>query len=138
MKRVIRKFDDFKKSKGILEDVDPMMTPDSDNTIETDDDSSNLIDDSDDISGDEYDGSEEEESDEYYGTVEMKKLAQMLGTEVINNEIEFNGQKINFYSETEMFHIGKNKFKTAKEVIDFLKPNEEIAESKRFQKRSRR
>lgn len=145
MKRVIRKFDDFLKSKKVNEDIEPMMTPD---TIEQeneegfestedieDEDTSNLVDSEEDvkISGEE----EEEESGEYQGTVLMKQLAEMLGTEVTNNEIDYNGQKIHYYSETEMFHIGKNKFETPQEVVEFLQGKEEVVESKRFAKRHR-
>lgn len=71
---------------------------------------------------------EEEEAGEYIGTVMMKDLASKLGVEVVNNEIDYNGQKINFYSETEKFHVGKNKFKTVDEVLDFLKGDEEVKE----------
>lgn len=148
MKRVIRKFDDFLKSKKVNEDIEPMMTPD---TIEQeseegfegtedveDDDTSNLVDSEEDvmINSDEEE-EEEEESGEYQGTVLMKQLADMLGTEVTNNEIDYNGQKIHYYSETEMFHIGKNKFQTPQEVVEFVQGKEEVVESKRFNKRPR-
>jgi hypothetical protein len=62
----------------------------------------------------------EEEGHQYEGTVLMNELAERLGTKVVNNTIEYDGQKINFYSETEAFHVGKNKFDTVDEVIDFL------------------
>ena len=67
----------------------------------------------------------EEESGEYKGEVEMKRLADMLGTEVVNNQIEFEGKKINYYSETEKFHVGKKKFETPEEVIDYLESGSE-------------
>lgn len=63
---------------------------------------------------------EEEEGDEYEGTLLLKELADRLGTEVVNNSIDYNGQKINYYSETEAFHVGKMKFDTVDEVIDYL------------------
>jgi hypothetical protein len=65
---------------------------------------------------------EEEEGSEYEGTKKMKDLAAKLGTEVVNNQIDYNGQKINYYSETEKFHIGKQKFENEEEVLNFLNP----------------
>ena len=62
---------------------------------------------------------EEEEGDEYEGTLLLKELAERLGSEVVNNTIEYNGQKINYYSETEAFHVGKMKFDTVDEVVDY-------------------
>jgi len=63
----------------------------------------------------------EEETHEYKGNILMKELAEKLGVKVINNSIEYKGQKINFFSETEAFHVGRKKFDTMEEVIDFLK-----------------
>ena len=146
MRRVIRKYDDFVKSKSVNEDIEPMVTPEvsefeneegfeSTEELE-DDDVSNIVDSEEDVTMD--DSEEEEESGEYEGTLMMKKLAEMLGTEVSNNEIDYNGQKIHYYSETEMFHIGKNKFKTPEEVVEFLQPKEEaVEESKRFARKHR-
>jgi hypothetical protein len=71
---------------------------------------------------------EEEEGHEYKGNLLMRELADMLGTEVVNNQINYNGQKINYYSETEKFHIGREKFETIEEVVDFLKPQTDVAE----------
>jgi hypothetical protein len=86
-------------------------------------------DDTDDLGEDEFDQEnnedefeEEEEGHEYEGTKKLKELANKLGAEVVNNQIDYNGQKINYYSETEKFHIGKNKFSTVQEVLDFLNP----------------
>ena len=145
MKRVIRKFDDFVKSKSINEDNDPMVTPDlieNEEGFEStersqEEDDSNLIDSKEDVMPSGSDEEEEEESGEYYGTVLLKKLADMLGADIKDNEIDYNGQKIHFYSETEMFHVGKNKFKTPEEVVEFLKPKEEeeVVESNRFSRR---
>ena len=61
-----------------------------------------------------------EEEDEYIGHKLLEELAKKLGTEVVDNQVEYNGEKINFYSETEKFHVGKKKFKTADEVVDYL------------------
>lgn len=64
-----------------------------------------------------------EEEDEYSGTKQLKELSNALGVEVIDNSISYQGKKINFYSETEKFHIGNKKFKTVDEVLDYLGVN---------------
>lgn len=69
------------------------------------------------------DDQEEEEGNEYEGTKLMSDLAQKLGTEIVNNSIEYNGKKINFFSETESFHVDKKKFKTIDEVLAYLGEN---------------
>jgi hypothetical protein len=66
------------------------------------------------------DDQEEEEGHEYEGTKLMSELAQKLGTEITNNSIDYNGKKINFFSETESFHVDKKKFKTIDEVLAYL------------------
>jgi len=63
----------------------------------------------------------EEEGGEYMGQKMMADLASELGAEIgTDGSINHNGKKINFYSETEMFHVDKKKFKTADEVINYL------------------
>ena len=62
----------------------------------------------------------EEEGGEYMGVQMLQNLADSLGTEVVDNSVEYNGKKVNFYSETEMFHVDKKKFKTVEEVVDYL------------------
>jgi len=67
--------------------------------------------------------SEEEEMEEEGGDVfasKLQEVADKLGSEVTNGKVEYNGQKIIFPSETEMFHVGNKKFKTADEVVSFL------------------
>lgn len=71
---------------------------------------------------------EEEEGHEYQGSVLMRELADKLGVEVINNKIEYNGQEINYYSETEKFHIGKSKFDTIEEVLDFVGQSDVVSD----------
>jgi hypothetical protein len=62
---------------------------------------------------------EEEGGDKYKKVI--TDLANELGTEVDEDgSINYEGKKINFYSETEMFHVDKKKFKTAEEVINYL------------------
>lgn len=71
----------------------------------------------------------EEEGGQYMGQKMMAELADKLGTEVEDGSINWNGQKINFYSETEMFHIGKKKFKTPDEVVAYLEVNDSKEDS---------
>ena len=121
--KIVRKFNDFVKNR-INEDVDPIETPNEESPgikateNAEEDDQSNLIDDP------EEDFEEgEEESGEYEGTRLMNELAEMLGTEVVNNEINYDGHKINYFSETDSFHVDKNKkkFGTSDEVLEYLK-----------------
>lgn len=118
--KILKTFNGFNK---INEDLEPIETPEIENNIDNDIDDSGIIDDED-LGGEEG----EEESGEYEGTVLLKELADKLGTEVTDNEINYNGKKINYYSETEKFHIGKEKFDTIEDVISYLKP-QAVAES---------
>ncbi len=61
-----------------------------------------------------------DESDVYIGDKMMKELATKLGVEIINNHIEYDGNIINYYSETEKFHIGNKKFDDVESIYDFL------------------
>ena len=61
-----------------------------------------------------------EEEGTYIGTKMIKDLADALGTEVINNAVQYEGKTINFYSETEKFHVDKKKFATVEEVVNYL------------------
>ena len=63
---------------------------------------------------------EEEEGSHYHGTLKMKELAQKLGAEIVNNEINFDGKKVNFYSEDEKFHIDNKKFDSVEDAFDYL------------------
>lgn len=152
MRRVIRKYDDFVKSKLVSEDIEPMVTPEMvenegdegfESTEDTEDiDSANLIDSEEDVAPEMSEGEEEEESGEYEGTRKLNQLAEMLGTKVVDNHIEYDGKVINFYSEDEKFHIvGYKKFKSDKveEVVEFLKNMEEepVVENKRFERRKK-
>lgn len=63
----------------------------------------------------------EEEGGEYQGQMLLNQLANELGTEVdADGSINYEGKKINFYSETEKFHVDNKKFSTAEEVVDYL------------------
>ena len=51
----------------------------------------------------------------------LNQLANELGTEVdSDSSINYEGKKINFYSETEKFHVDNKKFSTVEEVVDYL------------------
>jgi hypothetical protein len=63
---------------------------------------------------------EEEEGHEYEGTKLMKELADKLGTNIVNNEINFDGKKVNFFSEDEKFHIDNKKFDSVEDAFDYL------------------
>ena len=71
------------------------------------------------MNGDQEGGEEEEY--EYEGTKLMKELADKLGAKVENNSINFDGKKIEYFSETGAFAIDrKGKYKTSDEVVDKL------------------
>ena len=64
---------------------------------------------------------EPEEEYEFQGEKMLQELANRLGSEVENNMINYNGKKIEFYSETEAFAIDrKGKYKNVDEVISKL------------------
>lgn len=62
----------------------------------------------------------EDDEEEYIGNKLMAELAKRLGVEVEDGQINYEGQLVDFYSETEMFHIGNKKFKTVDEAFDYL------------------
>jgi hypothetical protein len=53
--------------------------------------------------------------------LKLKELSDLLGVEAIDNKIQFKGEEIIFPSETEMYHVGKHKFKTAAEVAKYFR-----------------
>jgi hypothetical protein len=68
---------------------------------------------------DEFMGEEEEEGGDLF-KMKLQELASLLGTDVMDNSIEYNGKTIIFPSETEMYHVDKKKFKTAQEAYEYL------------------
>ena len=132
--------DDFKKELGEEElseedfdhedddDDDDFTTEREEEFAETPEDIVGELGDDDFEDDDDFEVEEEEEGHEYKGNLLMQQLADALGEEVVNNQINYNGQKINYYSETEKFHIGREKFETIEEVMDFLKPQTDVAE----------
>jgi hypothetical protein len=132
--RILKKYSEF--VNRINENEEPMLSPEemdnfTEDQIEMDSEmemDSNMIEDEDEFT-DEFEDQvdddmeeemEEEEEGEYMGTRLMAELAEKLGTEVVDNKVEYNGTEINFFSEDEKFHIGKNKFETVDEVLEFL------------------
>jgi hypothetical protein len=71
---------------------------------------------------------EPQEGNEYIGELKIKELVNALGPDAIlnGNTVEYNGKEINFYSETEKFHVDRKKFETTEDVVEFLKGNEEV------------
>jgi len=69
-----------------------------------------------------------EEEGTYIGTEMLQDLADALGAEVMDNSVEYEGKKVNFYSETEKFHVDKKKFSTVEEVVDYLTGGESAIE----------
>jgi len=67
--------------------------------------------------------------DEYVGTRKTKELLAELGPEakLENGTIYYDGKEINFYSETEKFHIGRKRFDDVKDVLNFLGVKEDSA-----------
>lgn len=66
---------------------------------------------------------EEEQMEEEGGDLYQRKLeelANLLGTNVEDGKIMYDGKKIIFPSETEMYHVDNKKFKTADEVVNYL------------------
>lgn len=62
---------------------------------------------------------EDEEGGDIYSN-KLQELAGLLGEDVQDGKIMYNGKKIIFPSETEMFHVDNKKFKTAEEVVNYL------------------
>jgi hypothetical protein len=72
---------------------------------------------------DDMDMEEEEQMEEEGGDIyqrNLEELAKKLGVEAQDGKIMYNGKKIIYPSETEMYHVGNKKFKTVDEVVSFL------------------
>jgi len=115
---VLKKFNEYFYSNE--EGMEPKMAPEVEPEME--------------MSGEEG----EEEAGDYHGSVGMKKIAKELGGELQGNEIMHDGHKINFFSETEMYHIDRKKFKTPEEVIDFMKNHVHSKEERTMESRRTR
>lgn len=118
-----------KYNQYIREDL-TQMSPGDDNEIEGErkvgpvqlmDNEFNDGDDASGVLGNNMNGVGEEEEYEYEGTKLMKELADKLGAKVENNSINFDGKKIEYFSETGAFAIDKKgKYKTIDEVFNKL------------------
>jgi hypothetical protein len=72
--------------------------------------------------------------DEYIGTKKMKELADALpDAKLESGTLYYDDKEINFYSETEKFHIGKHKFNDVKDVLNFLGKKEEVKSERDFE-----
>ena len=74
-------------------------------------------------------------SDEYIGTRKTKELLSELGPEakLENGTIYYDDKEINFYSETEKFHIGRKRFDDVKDVLNLLGKKEELKSERDFE-----
>jgi hypothetical protein len=79
----------------------------------------------------------EDNGGEYVGDVLLKELAEKTGGVLEGNSVTVDGKKIDFFSETEAFHVDGEKFKTVDEVISHL-DNRTIKESRRTPRSFRR
>ena len=79
------------------------------------------------------DHTEEEEEDKY--SKMLNDLAESLGSEVTIDDrtggkcVQYEGKTINVYSEDDMYHVDKKKFKTLDEVVSFLKGGQSLSKN---------
>lgn len=123
--KIIKKFNQYVKEN--LSDMDSDIETDSDLDLDSKMDM-DLIDDIKDDNNDiDYEDDEDEiESHQYIGTQMLNELADKLGVEVINNEINYEDKKVNYFSETECFHIGDEKFDNVEDAYNYLTNDESI------------
>lgn len=68
------------------------------------------------------DVSSDEESEEYVSDgKKLYDLADMLDAEVVDNQVTYGDQVVNYYSETGNLHIGSKEFETAEDAAEYLK-----------------
>lgn len=134
---MIKKYNQFVKNKlnenqeDFIDDINPGFDEEEEGDFTTQEVNPGF----DEEEGDSMLGEEEEEEGGDLFKEKLKKLAKLLGTEVTNNEINYNGERIIFPSETEMFHVGKKKLKTAEEAYEYLQvrnKREDLRESKSY------
>jgi hypothetical protein len=71
---------------------------------------------------------EEEEGGQYIGKKMISDLSNQLGVDIEEDgSINYNGKKINFYSETEKFHVDRKKFDTVEDVVNYVSESDEVA-----------
>jgi hypothetical protein len=145
--KIVRKFNDFVKVR-INEDVLPQETMETQPGI----DATEMVEDPANIIEEPEEGYEEEESGDTIESM-MNELTEELGAQKNGNVIEYEGHKIEFYSETNSFAIDgkvdfmmngkKMKLKTVEDVKNYLmnqqvpqaqKELEPALESRRFKR----
>ncbi len=113
--------DDDMDDMDMDDDMDDMDMDDDMDDMDTDGDMDDM-----DTDGDMDDMDMDDEMDmnsEYSGVDSEKKLydlAKMLGVEVVDNEVKFGDQTVNYYSETGNLHIGSKEFETAQQAAEYL------------------
>ena len=142
MSKIIKKFNQYIKEnidKGLEDDDFPIEGSDLDaiEEMESDLEDDDFEDDFEDLDDSEDDDTEireyeeeeeEEEAHQYIGSQLMNELAEKLGVEVINNEIQYDGKKINYFSETECFHVDNKKFETIEDILEYLSDSDDSDE----------
>ena len=120
---MIKKYNQFVNER-INEDVDDFEDDFDTNQQESELANDDLEDELDEFESEEdFEDDEEEEMEEEGGdiyVVKLKEVADKLGVDVVNGRVEYNGKKIIFPSETEMYHVDNKKFKTSDEVVSYL------------------
>lgn len=120
MKRIIKKYDQYiKENIGDIDDI-PSNEEDVNNPVEQEYEMPGDEPIPSEVSDEVDEDGDEEEGHQYKGNQMLSELADKLGTDVVNNSIMYDGKKINFFSETEMYHVDRKKFKTADEVVEYL------------------
>src|ERR1035437_4773936 len=121
---MIKRYNQFVKENKTNEDFEDFDAPEvGGEEIESDTEfQDETIDQAAEVTDDEVtDDQVEEEGGEYVGKKMMQELSDELDSTIESDgSINYDGKKINFYSETEMFHVDKKKFETVKEVVDYL------------------
>lgn len=131
----IKRYNQFVKNNKVNEDIDLPEDAINGNPDISAEDTEMEINDMDDMDGmgitgeNEYQEIEnveeeeemEEEGGAYIGQKMIQDLADALDVQPdADGSVSYNGKKVNFYSETEKFHVDKKKFATVEEVVNYL------------------
>jgi len=117
--KILKKFDSYIK-ENIEETEEEPKVAQTLFTSETDDELARELEGESDKEINQSMTDQTEEEDTYIGTQMLNDLAKALGSEVVDGAVMYDGKKINFFSETEKFHVDKKKFATVEEVVDYL------------------
>ena len=125
---IIKKYNQFLKEEVTMADTAPVETPVETPTTTPRPSRPNVIPS---IKPGQQDAplAELEENEEEGGDIyasKLKELASKLGVEVVDNSVEYNGKKINVYSEDDKYHIDgvKKGFTTSDEVVSYFEKND--------------